>query len=455
MHVRWGGDYVPNGAQTKPFASMSRMTFIDRLGLHRVGFYIEHRGGDAFHPLGDLLGALARAVPSVQHCDMVIPVHPVWSGIIVSPYEALDRFGVPDVEGVVVGASDRSRLQALIDCVEARPPLGLLAVEEIPSDRHVGLPLTWLMLRGALISHGEDFVGRGFDDWTGVEILGFEDITESALVFEGGINLPGLDMQQEALLRHLATNVSKSFEPVRASAGHDDLVAHARELLGLGAVAAAGAVAGAAFERVVLGALTGGALTWRREREANGKHVGLHRAIQHIDSRIGRDSRLMHFKRLRNDLAHRLGDADAGSKSRTEAELYDDVAELIAWLERQDGDAEPVELVDLDSRPSLSPEQMHVDAVRAAGLAADGWDARAGGFHDGRNGTAAVFVRDLHRSFCCWLVDEGLGVADEQAGVVRVDAPETVLARALAWSWAYAEHLRKAADLRAGYRGYC
>jgi hypothetical protein len=430
------------------------MTFIDRLGVHRVGFYVEHRGGDARGPLGDLLGTLARAVPSVQHCDMVIPVHPVWSGIIVSSYEALDRFGVPDVEGVVVGASDRGRLQALIDRVETRPPLGLVAVEEIPRDGLIGLPLTWLMLRGVLIRHGEDFVGRGFNDWTGVEILGFEDITESSLVFEGGINLPGLDMQQEALLRHLAMNVSKSFEFVRACASHRDLVAHARELLGLGAVAAAGAVAGTAFERVILGALSGDALAWRREREANGRHVGLHGAIQRIDSHIGRDSRLMRFKQLRNDLAHRLGDTGAGSGSRTDAELYDEVAELIAWLGRQDGDAEPVELVDLDPRPNLSPEQLHVEAVRAAGLAAYGWDARAGGFHDGRNGTATVFVRDLHRSFCRWLVDEGLGVADEEAGVVRVDAPETVLARALAWSWAYAEHLRKAADIRAGYRGH-
>jgi hypothetical protein len=37
---------------------------------------------------------------------------------------------------------------------------------------------------------------------------------------------------------------------------------------------------------------------------------------------------------------------------------------------------------------------------------------------------------------------------------VQVQAPETVLARALAWSWAYAEYLREAVDLRAGYRGY-
>jgi hypothetical protein len=429
------------------------MTFMDRLGAHRVGFYIEHRGGDAFLPLGDLLGTLARAVPKVQHCDMVIPVHPVWSGIIVSPYDALDRFGVPDVEGVVVGASDRDRLQALIDHVEARPPLGLLAVEDASSEGRIGLPLSWLMLRGALIRYGEDFVGRSFNSRTGVEILGFEDLTESSLVFEGGINLPGLDIQQEALLRHLAMNVSKNFEPVRASASHYELVAHARELLGLGAVAAAGAVAGATFERVIMGALTGDSLAWRKEKEAAGKHIGLHSAIQRIDSSLEGGSRLMRFKQLRNDLAHRLGDAGAQARTRTDAELYDDVAELIAWLERQDGDAEPVQLVDLDPRPDLSPQQLHVGALRAARLAADGWDPRAGGLHDGRDGTATVFVRDLHRSFCRWLIDEGLGVGDEEAGVVRVNAPETVLARALAWSWAYAEYLREAADLRAGYRG--
>ena len=80
-------------------------------------------------------------------------------------------------------------------------------------------------------------------------------------------------------------------------------------------------------------------------------------------------SRLHAYRRLRNDLAQRLVDANA--RAREDDEFYDEVARLLRWLDRQQ--FQPgFELVDVAEEPTLTHEQLW-HAARAAGdIAAQG-----------------------------------------------------------------------------------
>lgn len=422
-------------------------TIADGLGRFRVGFFVEHRGSVARPGLYDLLGTLARAVPLVATDDPSVPVHPVWSGIVLSWGDALRRFGCPEVEGFVVGSATAAQRDTFIDAVLRRPPLGLVGIERDGSKQ--GLPLTQWLVPSAVIARGE--IGRKFDPMMGVDVLGFRDEFDEIWPFP--LCEPDDDDHlSNGLLRQLALSVSRNFRGVRTTSRHADLVAHASELLDLGAVSAAGAVAGAAFERLVKRAAVGEL----RDRIDAGAYVTLHSVIEAVAPPSG-DHRLMAFKDLRNDIAHRLGDHSDPAQHRTDEALYDGVAGLIAFLARQKGDADQVVLADADPRPEISPEHLHRKAFHAGEIAAT--EARPIAMQVGREviadgvfGASAVVVRDRRLAFTGWLGASGTGDPDPEADVVRLESPHRHLERALAWAWGYCE-LLLANDVPCGYIG--
>lgn len=422
-------------------------TIADGVGRFRAGFFVEHRGAVARPGLYDLLGTLARAVPLVATDDPSVPVHPVWSGIVLGWGDALRRFGCPEVEGFVVGSATAAQRDTFIDAVFRRPPLGLVGIEEDGSKE--GLPLSEWLVPNAVIARGE--VGRKFDPMIGVDVLGFRDEFDEIWPFPAW-EPDGDDHVENGLLRQLALSVSRNFRGVRTTSRHDDLVAHASELLGLGAVSAAGAVAGAAFERLVKRAAVGKL----RERIDAGAYVTLHSVIEAVAPASG-DQRLMAFKNLRNDIAHRLGDHSDPAQQRTDEDLYDGIAGLIAFLARQKGDDDHVVLADADPRPEMSPEALHLKALQAAGIAAA--EAKPVAMTVGREATAegvfgssAVVIRDRRLAFTRWLGASGTGDPDPEVDVVRLRSPQHHLERALAWAWGYCEVLR-AHDVPCGYAG--
>jgi hypothetical protein len=346
----------------------------------------------------------------------------------------------------VVGSGSEAQRDAFIDAVRRSPPLGLVGIEKDgPND---GLVLSQWLVPHAVIREGE--VGRRFHPMIGVDVLGFRDEFDELWPFPPWD--PGDDHVTNGLLRHLAMSVSRRFDAVRTSGGHDALVASAAELHGLGAVPAAGAVAGAAFERLMRRATVG---DLRAQIDA-GDFVRLHRVIKAVAPSSGNE-RLMDYKDLRNDIAHRLGDESDPAQTRSEDELYEAVAELIAFLSRQSGDDEHVVLVDADPRPVVPPEVIHADAVEAAQAEVATAQPRTlvvgkARITEGGPGSGEVVVRDLRRAFTRWLSTTGVGDVDEPANVVRVPAPHDNLEQALAWCYGYCGCLR-AHDVPCGYSG--
>ena len=416
------------------------MTFADQLGNFRAGFFVEHRGSIARPALYDLLGTLAQGVLVVRPDDPSIPLHPVWRGIVLSWADAVRRFGCLEVEGWVVGSASPEQRDAFIEAVRRRPPLGLVGIERDGSN--YGLQLSDWLVPGAVISEGQ--VGRRFDPKIGVDVLGFRDEFDELWSFPPWEpeDEDHADHVKNGLLRHLAMSVSRRFAVVRGNDRHRDLVAHASELLGLGAVTAAGAVAGAAFERLIKRAVVGEL----RNRIDSGEFVKLHHAIEAVAPPSGA-GRLLAFKDLRNDIAHRLGDHPDPAQTRSDDDLYDGIAALIAFLARQNGDRDPVVLVDADPRPVLSPEAVHANALEAAETAASQAQPRTMIVgterisEAGLLGCCEVVVRNRRLAFTRWLADSGKGASEEGADTVRLLSPHWHLERALAWCWGYTDYL--------------
>lgn len=435
------------------------MSILTENSRSRVGFFIEHRGGTGFSALMDLVGLLASALPALKPFDAHAPIYPVWSGLVLNQHAAFRHFGVFNVEAFVVGADSDEKTDAMAEAIRARPPRGLVGISrEHELQRDLVLD-NWL-LPGAVIR--SDAIGRSFDVGASIDVLGFREEGEESLVFEShslGLGEDEPDWIQAGLLRHLALTANRRFQSVSAAHGHDALVAHAEELLGLGAVSAAGAVAGVAFEQLMIQSITEEHREWADEQAATGRGLNLHQVIEKTTTGSTR-ARLLTFKKLRNDVAHHLGD---GGEAVETARLYDEIRELLDWLGEHDDRSVPVRLAPVGPWPRPSHQDLHAGAIEHAEQAAASVSplsirivSPVGGDDDvleeGPFGSAIVSIRDLDRGFTRWLIEEGHAEADPIGDCAVLAVPETHLHRSLGWAWGYSEHLAQL-GIRAGYQG--
>jgi hypothetical protein len=402
---------------------------------------------------------LARSIVATGSSGDDLPaIAPVWSGRFLDFEDALGRFGVPAVVCIVVGLPNGLHRRALVAAVRAQPPFGLIGEDADLRVMPDGLPLTTFILPGALIR--SDGPRRRFDPSIGVDLLGFNDESEREafmMVAQGVLEDQFGDEFPDLLLRYLTPWVARSVEPATHADGHDALIHHAQELLGLGAVGAAGVVAGVAFERLMRAALLDADSSWLADYEAKGKHPPLAQVIDKVvkgRSLQERRARLDGYRLLRNDLAHRLG--EEVQTVRSDEELFEAVDELVKWLARQDGENEVAELVDVDLPPSLSYEELHDAASAAGSAAADAEQPVAMNvgkerIEEGAFGVAWVLVHDSPSGLARWLLEEGHAKSNMSHGVLLF-SPQLHFQRALAWSWGYARRLRDA-GIAADYGG--
>lgn len=434
------------------------MTLIDELSAHRCAFFIEARGSadEIQAAIDELLGLLARSLPRAT--PYATPaMAPAWTGLVIDPGDSLMRFGVPHVYAVAVGTAKASARAALVKAVRQSPPFGLVGLDAVTDEIPDGLLLSSFVLPGALIR--TTFYGRCYDPSIGADILGFDSDEDREIILttarlgltdESGDPLPRL------LLRHLTLQAARVFEPANRADGHAALIAHAQELLGLGAVGAAGTVAGVAFERLMNAALSDADREWVTTRLQAGKHTDLSTVIDKVTKHLGlgpHRRRLDDYRRLRNDCAHRLApSADTDANEVLEAA----VAEMIRWLAAQDGADHVTELVDVELPPELDWPDLHaaaVSAAEAAAAAATPTPMRVGTekILEGAFGASWVRVR-ARQPFASWLRSAGLAKVPSAGTGAELFSPHDHIERGLAWSWGYARCVRQA-GVMADYGG--
>ena len=419
---------------------LASVALIDELAVHTAAFHFLERDGAAFLGNRALAAVIAKWLPPGSGDDELPDVLPLWFGSHLPWQRARQRFGFIDVFTVAVGVRDARIRSALVAHVQAHPPLGMFDVDEEADDH--GLPLIHggFILPNAVIRLSER--GRRYDREFDIDVIGPVDDEEAEgldwVLDPSPEN--GEDALGDALLRLLARRVGRRITTVSASDGFDAVVDHAYELWGLGAASAAGTVAAVAFESLMRAALADA------ESAAGGHMSGPKTQLAKVIDRLAtlralEPSRLHAYRELRNDLAHRLGDANAAA--RPADEIYEGVARLLGWLDRQQ--LQPGrELADVAPEPALTHEQLW-HAARAAGdVAAQG--ARTTPMQIDSSvfepyGFAWVTVRDLQRPFTKWLISTG--VARKKDDGAQVMAPGLALERNLAWAHACASRLRK------------
>ena len=426
-----------------------RLSLLERLGRFCCVFYLEERAAIAYEGIDEIRGIISDNLPTGDPFDDLPAIVPVWVGTLLDYADAFRRFGVPTVSAVVVGFPTAVRRRALVKAVRDNPPFGLIADEgQIgwrPEDRH--LPLSGFVLPGAVIV--PDAVGRRYDSLIGADVLGFDSDEDREMLYMAAYwSDPKDDVLPRALLRHLSLRATRRLPAGSGIDDFDTVMEHAEELLGLGAVAAAGTVAGVAFESLMRAALVDGDRGWLAERAAVGEHVSLATVIDRVvkgRQLAGSRGRLDAYRRLRNDLAHRLGDAPLDKTARrSDAEVYELVRDFVAWLAKQSIVDGVAELIDIAPQ-TTDPASLHAEALAAAEAAAAAIEPFATvvageRIVEGPIGSAWVTVRDRQRAFPRWLAQQdGVRVVE---GGVRFSAPQNHLQRALAWAWGYARYLR-------------
>lgn len=420
---------------------------LNQLGRYVAAFYFVERRGAAYRGSHELYASVARWFRPSASLSEAPDLLPIWTGSFLPFEDAIRRWAFPDVFVVAIGCATAKQRRGLVAHLRARPPLGMFdldaAADAIVRERP--LPLYGFAIPDALIRL--NVRGRYVDRDTFLDTIGFQDDDEATaweIAVEGIIDPPDEDLLGESLLRLLARGAGRKVPGVRAADGFSSLLDHAFELIGARAFTAAGSVAGVAFEQLMRAAADPGWLS-QQDQLSPGGHATLNNVIVHVAKRGGwSDTRLHRYRKLRNDLAHRLGD-DAGA-SRTEDELYDEIRQLLFWLDRQSIDESGAALLaDVDPEPELSYEELIAEARLAGDEAAR--DARVtpmkiSGHVIEPIGFAWVVVRDARRPFTRWLLDNGYTA--ESNGGAMFFAPGESLERNLAWAEACADRLRAA-----------
>lgn len=428
------------------------MALIDQLAARTAAFHFLERDNAAFLGNRALAAVIAKWLPLRAGNHELPDVLPIWHGSHLPLQRARERWGFLDVFTVVVGVRDARMRDALVAHVQVHRPLGMFDVDADADDH--GLPLIHggFILANAVIRFSER--GRRYDREFDIDVIGPVDDNEASALEYALEWAPdnSEDLLGDALLRLLARRVGRRVHAVSASDGFRELVDHAYELFGLGAVGAAGTVAGVAFELLMRAAVAdAGAGTGAGSGRDGSAKSRLIDVIDRLAALRGLDPRRLHtYRELRNRLAHTLGD---GKASGTDDDgVYDEVARFLGWLDRQAFKPGFV-LVDLAPEPALTYEQL-CDAARVAGDAA-AQAARTTPMQIGSSvfepdGFAWVTVRDLRRPFTKWLIDSGnaRGAGDG----AELMAPGMSFERNLAWAHACGSRLREA-GYAAGYVG--
>jgi len=230
---------------------------------------------------------------------------------------------------------------------------------------------------------------------------------------------------------------------VRSHDGYEALVDHAFELFWMGAAGAAGAVAGTAFETLMQNALIGDDRHWLQALQQAGNHPSLNDVIGKVAaSHEIDDARLRAYQRLRNDLAHRLGDGK--SAERSDDEIRQLVRDFLGWLDGQSIDDNGVSvLTRTDPDPALTHEQLFDLAVMAGNAAAT--EAQTSPMRIGSDrfepfGWAWVTFSGEDVEFESWLQTNTDAHPSDRG--VQIHAPNTSLERNLAWAHAFCVELR-------------
>jgi hypothetical protein len=421
------------------------VALIDELSSCKAAFYFVERDGAALFGSHELIALAARWLEPSGSPAATPDILPVWMGSYLPFEAALKRWAFPDVFAVVIGCSEAKRRRALVSHVRHHPPMGMFDTDADANALDLPLVLHGFIVPQAAIRF--DARGRSIERETGLDIIGFASDEEEMAMELAVSPLAGevpYEVLGDALLRLLAGGAGRQLPGVRGSEGFEALVDRAFELLALGAIALAGVVCGVAFEQLMRAAMAGSNPVWIEERQARG-HVALNDLIGKLASTEGwDDTRLRGYQRLRNDLAHRLGD-DTGAL-RGDDELYESVERLLDWLSRQrivsDGTAT---LLDVAPERDISYQQL-LDEALAAGNAAAA-HARTTQMTINNEafdpiGFAWVTVRQRNLPFTRWLLESGH--ASPAVNGAQLHAPDSAFERALAWAHACAMRLRQA-----------
>lgn len=410
-------------------------------------FYFIERGSIALRGSMSLYGRAAEELRS--HTNIVVPIVPFWHGSILSYDSAWRSWGIPDVHCVTFGFLTKDGREQLVSRIMERPPLGLVGHELVadpPAPRH--LPRGGFLFPGAAILN--DGSGQWVDRQTGLRFIAYDDEYDwmtFGTAFDFADSAPEYEEDADAaMLELLALRVGTRYQHVTSSSGFDQLIQHANELFVSGAYGAAGTVAGVAFEQLMRAALSADDAAWAAAQ----RHAPLARVIDRVIAANGWQSirgRLDQYKDLRNDLAHRLGDARATPLTE-DSSLFERVDDLLGWLERQQLPPHGIaELVDVAPDADIESAVLIAAALEAGTNAA----ARATTtpaviegehFEEGLEGSAWVTVADMRRAFTQWLADEHFGTPN--ASGVNLLAPERTFERALAWADAVSSSLDRA-----------
>jgi hypothetical protein len=309
------------------------MALIERLAARKAAFYFVERDDAAYAGSHELVALIARWLTPGDPFAEIPDVLPLWFGSYLPFEAAMRRWAFPDVFVVVVGCPDANRRRELVRHIRERPPLGMFDVDA-DADGH-DLPL---VLHGFALPQADIRLsarGRFVERDTGLDIIGFRNDDELTAFEFAAEGVPGERFEDhlgDELLRMLVRGAGRRLPGVRAADGFEALVDQAFELYGIGAVGAAGSVAGVAFEQLIRAAVMATDAAWLEQRELTG-HAKLTDLIGKLASAGGwDDGRLRRYQRLRNDLAHRLGDAPATPRNDDDLDLTRFGGQVCAWL---------------------------------------------------------------------------------------------------------------------------
>lgn len=297
----------------------------DFLAPVRVGVCLENR--TSYLAYMERVWSVIRALSRDFMWDDVdvdhAPVLAIYVGTMVDHEFTAREFGSPTVEAIIVGAPDHASLAAASGIVEHLELDGLLRVDHNPPQPEAppyGLPVFGLLTYGALIRFA---AGPTRTASHGYEELYLADETEEAVldVVSGAQALP-------VLLRVLGRNLRRWIEEPPIDADPSSLLKYARELQHIGAVRAAGVVAGTALEKLLAswGGLTPAVV--KKEQTSLGKMI---RALETTGAITKQDKTILwEMTRVRVRCAHALVEDEVA-----DMELAGQVDKFLAWLEQQ------------------------------------------------------------------------------------------------------------------------
>lgn len=412
-------------------------------GPNRVAFWFDEQ--DDYRSNNERFWSIRRALIYSDIWDdydiVSVPVVPEWFGMLLPLERAYRETGHPCIWCVMLGFPTSSLRDKALKIAESAEPSGLVKVEKQPPEPgEYSLPLVGFLAKRIYLTL-EPSYQRSYDSWEGYETLGLVDEAEGL-----GMEAIEADLAEKMFLRRLALNTGRRLEPPEESSDIEGLVEHARELWAADAIAASGAVAGTAMERLLAESLPVAERDW-----AEGATLAplIDKTAKHHD--IAEEQReLLHaFRKLRNECAHALSDSDGdGSDGQLAARIHS----WLAWLEDQDFEniagAEP-RLIDVP-RERPDPSQLHAEADAAGRAAAEAAVpvpmrvSSPGGEEvvpDGVCGNALVMITPASDPLATWLVSEGHAFKAKRAVKMSVPLKTQSMARAAAYARAYVDVL--------------